>query len=138
MVKVRMSQSSIKYLRDENGVKVEEVDNIKFVAENYYQKLLGTSPSILDDLLAARVEQLVSPTLTEVQKAGLIKPVSADKIKRVIFSMNCSKDNGIPAQFVDWIKECITSLKFSISVNWTLVGYFEGRRGLRQGDPLSP
>lgn len=52
--------------------------------------------------------------------------------------MNCSKAFGIPAQFVDRIKERITSPKFSISVNWTLVGYFEGRRGLRQGDPLSP
>jgi hypothetical protein len=85
MVMVRRPQSSIKYLWHENGVKVEEVDKIKCVAENYYQKLLGTSPSTLDDLLAAHVEQLVSPTLTEVQKTGLIQPVSADKIKWVVF-----------------------------------------------------
>jgi hypothetical protein len=33
-------------------------------------------------------------------------------------------------------KECITSPRFTICLNGTLVGYFEGK--LRQRDPLSP
>ena len=40
--------------------------------------------------------------------------------------------------FIGWIKGCITSSKCSISVNGSLVGYFEGARGVRQGDPFSP
>jgi hypothetical protein len=46
--------------------------------------------------------------------------------------------SGIPTHFVVWINECITNPQFSFAVNGTLVGYFEGKRGLRQGDPLSP
>jgi hypothetical protein len=45
---------------------------------------------------------------------------------------------GFLDRFLSWIKECITSPKFSVCINGTLVGYFEGRKGLRQGDPISP
>lgn len=45
---------------------------------------------------------------------------------------------GFPAKYLGWIRECLTSPRFSISLNGSLAGYFEGRKGLRQGDPLSP
>ena len=45
---------------------------------------------------------------------------------------------GMLGKFVSWVRECITSPQFSMAVNGTLVGYFEGKRGFRQGDPLSP
>ena len=45
---------------------------------------------------------------------------------------------GCPVKFVMWITECITNPRFSISLNGSMVDYFKGDKGLRQGDPISP
>lgn len=45
---------------------------------------------------------------------------------------------GFPTVFVGWILECVSTTSFSISINGTITGLFKGKRGLRQGDPMSP
>jgi hypothetical protein len=54
------------------------------------------------------------------------------------FILHCLTCFGFPAKFTNWVKVCITSPRFSISLNGSLIGYFPGGKGLRQGDPLSP
>ncbi|GJV72568.1 polypyrimidine tract-binding protein homolog 2 isoform X1 [Tanacetum coccineum] len=45
---------------------------------------------------------------------------------------------GFHNTMIKWIMACITSTSYSINVNGELHGYFKGKRGLRQGDPMSP
>lgn len=44
----------------------------------------------------------------------------------------------LPAKFITWIRTCICSPSFSVSINGVSSGYFKSRTGLHQGDPLSP
>ncbi|CAA7061787.1 unnamed protein product [Microthlaspi erraticum] len=43
----------------------------------------------------------------------------------------------LPPIFINWIKLCISSPYYSVSVNGELAGFFKGMKGLRQGDPIS-
>ncbi|XP_021727232.1 uncharacterized protein LOC110694368 [Chenopodium quinoa] len=43
-----------------------------------------------------------------------------------------------PAEFIKWIMQCISSASFSIMINGGLNGFFKGKKGIRQGDPMSP
>ncbi|KAE8716557.1 L-tryptophan--pyruvate aminotransferase 1 [Hibiscus syriacus] len=44
----------------------------------------------------------------------------------------------LPPKFIVWIEACFTEARYSISFNGSLISYFKGERGIRQGDPLSP
>ena len=44
----------------------------------------------------------------------------------------------LPSLFISWIRSCITKPWFSISINGGLASYFQGKKGIRQGNPLSP
>nr|GEU30806.1 hypothetical protein [Tanacetum cinerariifolium] len=45
---------------------------------------------------------------------------------------------GFHDRMISWIMECVTTTSYSICVNGSLHGYFQGKRCLRQGDLLSP
>jgi hypothetical protein len=68
-------------------------------------------------------------------KVDLMKAYDSIDWKFVLHGLVCF---GAPLKFIGWIQECITSPRFSISLNSSLVGYFQGRKSLRQEDPISP
>lgn len=53
------------------------------------------------------------------------------------FISNILQAFELPEIFVSWVMKCITSPYYSIALNGELVGFFPGKKGLRQGDPIS-
>ncbi|KAL0455462.1 UNVERIFIED_CONTAM: LINE-1 reverse transcriptase [Sesamum latifolium] len=45
---------------------------------------------------------------------------------------------NFPPRFIGWIEQCITTISFSVSLNESMHGFFQGSRAIRQGDPMSP
>ncbi|XP_074315405.1 uncharacterized protein LOC141651600 [Silene latifolia] len=54
------------------------------------------------------------------------------------FVLEMLQATGFPESFTKIIMQCITTPTYSLSLNGETFGFFKGRRGLRQGDPLSP
>ncbi|CAN1293082.1 LINE-1 retrotransposable element ORF2 protein [Linum perenne] len=45
---------------------------------------------------------------------------------------------GFPDKFIGWLRACVVTASYSVSVNGGLHGFFPAKKGVRQGDPLSP
>ena len=78
------------------------------------------------------------------RNSGLPRCALKIDIKKAYDSIgwNCIVDilsrMGTPTYILRCIKACITTPSFSVAVNGELTGFFASKRGLRQGDPLSP
>ncbi|XP_021996282.1 uncharacterized protein LOC110893484 [Helianthus annuus] len=54
------------------------------------------------------------------------------------FLMRVLMGFGFHSKMVEWIMTCVSTPTYSVCVNGDVHGYFKGKRGLRQDDPLSP
>ncbi|XP_019246420.1 PREDICTED: uncharacterized protein LOC109226071 [Nicotiana attenuata] len=53
-------------------------------------------------------------------------------VEEMLYALN------FPTKFIKWTKECMTTTQYSIAINGEVHGCIEGKRDLRQGDPISP
>ena len=53
------------------------------------------------------------------------------------FILNILVAFNLPPDLINWIKTCITTPYYYVALNGELSGFFPGKKGLRQGDPIS-
>ncbi|KAM1852865.1 hypothetical protein ACFX14_008903 [Malus domestica] len=54
------------------------------------------------------------------------------------FLLEMMRALGFPHEFCKRIEECITTVSYSVLLNGSATGFIQPKRGLRQGDPMSP
>lgn len=52
--------------------------------------------------------------------------------------MDVLRKFGYSVDWVKWVESCIKILRFSILINGSPCEFFETKKGLSQGNPLSP
>ncbi|XP_074283051.1 uncharacterized protein LOC141607600 [Silene latifolia] len=120
------------------------------ILANRLQKVL---PSIIGEEQAAFVKGrsiheniLLSQALVKGYNKKSISPRCLIKVdirkafdsSQWSFISDMLKEFGFPQQFIKWIQGCITGTWFSLKLNGGLHGFFPGKSGVRQEDPLSP
>ncbi|GJU39274.1 hypothetical protein Tco_1192231 [Tanacetum coccineum] len=159
-VKSRVSRSRIDAVTNSDGV-VFENDLVADAFVTHYETFLGQ----VGVTHGFNPTDLFNKCLDEQVALDMVRMVSRQEVKEAMFSMGNDKAPspdgytaafyneawdlvandvtdavcfGFHARMMSWIMECVTTTSYSISINGSLNGYFKGRRGLRQGDPLSP
>ncbi|KAK6142914.1 hypothetical protein DH2020_023262 [Rehmannia glutinosa] len=152
----------------ENGSKTSSFDDLSKAFVNYFKNLFGTSfqtcPVDLQTLQTGPCideddsSLLSSPVTTQAIKMALFD-IEDERLESVVpklidpaqsafisaydtiswsFLEQVLNGLGFPPIFISWVMECVSSVSYSICINGSLQGKFPGKRGLRQGDPMSP
>lgn len=68
----------------------------------------------------------------EVSRRGVLKMDFRKAFDKVgwEFILEVLKAVGLPLQYINWVKECITTTSFSLNINESLCCYFKVTRGL--------
>ena len=136
LIKTRQERNTIKCLLDGDGNQVEEVDQIKDLVVDFYQKLLGSSNDVEEAAMIQTVSSLFQDQIPEDTKSFMQREVTKTEIKKVLFSMGRERAHGpddftveffkhawhiVKSDFVAAIASFFRSGKLLTEVNSTLI-----------------
>ncbi|KAG7561138.1 Reverse transcriptase zinc-binding domain [Arabidopsis thaliana x Arabidopsis arenosa] len=77
------------------------------------------------------LEGAVSRGCLQIDLTKAYDNVNWDFLINILLAMN------LPSIFINWIRVCISTPSYSVAFNGELIGFFQGKKGIRQGDPMS-
>jgi hypothetical protein len=110
-LRVQNARNSITLLWDENGNRVEDVEQIKQVAVKFYEKLLGSNHTQFTAEKADRIRSLIPTAIPSSKLAMLEMEVSTEEIRDIFFHMPLNKAPGPDGFSAEFFREA-----------WSVVG----------------
>ena len=103
-----------------------------------YQTAFIRGRQITDNFVATR--ELLHHLSTTKKKAVFVKLDFAKAFDTVEwpFLVQVLEARGFPNRWIAWVKALLYTAQSRVQVNGDETGFFKHKRGLRQGDPLSP
>ncbi|XP_074298892.1 uncharacterized protein LOC141629862 [Silene latifolia] len=161
-MKSRHARNKVLQITDVEGHCCTEPDDIQQAFLTFYQQLLGESATLKP--IKSKFVVKKGPICSDEHWQILLSPVTNEEIKDALFSIPNHKALGpdgyssaffkdsweiigvismlralnFPPHFITMIQECVTTASYSLVLNGEAFGFFHGKQGLRQGDPLSP
>ena len=93
-VSTREAQNSIREIQRQDGSVTTQVEEIKVEAERFFREFLQLIPNDFEGCTVNVLQELLPYRCTEEDKVMLISQVSAEEIKKVLFSMPNDKSPG--------------------------------------------
>jgi hypothetical protein len=88
---------------------------------------------LASELMKGYNRKIISPRC--VLKLDILKAYDSIQWKTIIYILY---KMNFPIPFLCWLYTCISTVKYSLSINGNIFGYFGATQGIRQGDPVSP
>lgn len=123
------ASSKMIYMRLKKAITHVVADNRAAFVEG---RSLTHNVLICHDLLRHYNRKTSPRCLVKINLRKAYDMVSWDFIKEAL------KRLGFLGTFLHIVTTCVSTTRFPVKVNGEGYGYFEGRRGLRHGDPMSP
>lgn len=117
-LKVRHTQNMIREIQGPNGETYKQQNEIKKEAERHFTTFLGYTPPDYEGLAVGEMERLIDFRCAEAEKEKLMKEVSEEDVKNVLFAMAKDKSPGPDGYTTEFYKSVwhIIGKDFTIAI----------------------
>lgn len=92
--KIREMENAIREIKCQSGVVVTSQEEIKIEAERFFHEFLSYTPANTGNITVEEVQEIINFRCSEDERSKLIRPITDEEIREVLFRMPSNKAPG--------------------------------------------